>query len=75
MADPSKFRLSGGRFGPICALHNTFRRQSNSAPLAVIVMLSFMIYFARRKRAYVWFPALDLRDPHVAAALVPMINS
>jgi len=38
-------------------------------------MLSFMIYFARRKRAYVWSPALDLRDPHVAAALVPMINS
>jgi len=75
MADPSKFRLSGGRFGLICAPHNTFRRQSNSAPIAVIVMLSFMIYFARRKRAYVWSPALDLRDPHVAAALVPRINS
>jgi len=75
MADPSKFRLSGVRFGPICAPHNKFRRQSNSAPIAVIVMLSFMIYFARRKRAYVWSPALDLRDPHVAAALVPMINS
>jgi len=45
------------------------------SPIPVIVMLSFMIYFARRKRAYVWSPALDLRDPHVAAALVPMINS
>ena len=75
MADPSKFHLSGSSLGPICAPHNTFRRQSNSAPIAVIVMLSFMIYFARRKRAYVWSPALDLRDPHVAAALVPMINS
>ena len=75
MADPNKFRLSAGPLGPICALHNEFRRQSNSAPILVIVMLSFIVYFARRKRAYVWSPALDLRDPHVAAALVPMINS
>ena len=75
MADPSKFRLSGGTFGLICAAHNKFRRQSNSAPIAVIVMLSFIVYFARRKRAYVWSPALELRDPLVAAALVPMINS
>jgi len=75
MADPSMFRLSRGPFGPICAAHNKFRRQSNSAPTPVIVMLSFIVYFARRKRAYVWSPALDLRDPHVAAALVPMINS
>jgi hypothetical protein len=42
---------------------------------SVNVMLSLIIYFARRKRAYVWSPALDLSDPHVAAALVPMINS
>ena len=38
-------------------------------------MLSFLVYFARRKRRYVWAPAVDLRDPHVAAALVPMMNS
>jgi len=75
MADPSKFRLSAGPLGPICALHNKFRRQFNPAPIPVIVMLSFIVYFARRKRAYQWSPALDLRDPHVAAALVPMINS
>jgi hypothetical protein len=41
----------------------------------VIVMLSLLIYFTRRKRAYRWSPALDLRDPQVAAALVPMIHS
>ena len=75
MADPSKFRLSGGTFGPICAAHNKLLRQSNSAPIPVIVMRSFIVYFARRKRAYVWSPALDLRDPQVAAALVPMIHS
>ena len=75
MADPSKFHLSGSSLGPICASHNKFRRQPNSASTPVIVMLSFIVYFARRKRAYVWSPALDLRDPHVAAALVPMINS
>jgi hypothetical protein len=38
-------------------------------------MLSLIVYFARRKRAYVWSPAVDLSDPHVAAALVPMLNS
>ena len=38
-------------------------------------MLSFFIYFARRKRAYVWKPALDLSDPYVAAALAPMNHS
>jgi hypothetical protein len=38
-------------------------------------MLSLIIYFARRKRAYVWSPAVDLSDPRVAAALVPMIHS
>ena len=75
MADPSKFRLSGGDLGLICAMHNKLLRQSSSAAIPVIVMLSFIVYFARRKRAYVWSPALDLRDPHVAAALVPMINS
>ena len=75
MADPSKFRLSGGRFGPICARTINSVGSPILPPVPVIVMLSFMIYFARRKRAYVWSPALDLRDPHVAAALVPMINS
>ena len=38
-------------------------------------MISLILYFARRKSAYVWKPALDLRDPQVAAALVPMMNS
>jgi len=26
-------------------------------------MLTFIIYFARRKRPYVWAPAVDLSDP------------
>jgi hypothetical protein len=38
-------------------------------------MISLILYFARRKGGYVWKPAVDLRDPQVAAALVPMINS
>jgi len=38
-------------------------------------MISLILYFARRKRAYVWKPALDLRDTRVAAALVPMMHS
>jgi hypothetical protein len=38
-------------------------------------MLSLLVYFARRKRRFVWSPAVDLSDTRVAAALVPMINS
>jgi hypothetical protein len=38
-------------------------------------MLSFIVYLARRKRGFVWKPALDLSDPRVAAALVPMMHS
>ena len=58
-------------------MHRTIRSVGSPIlpPFPVILMLSFIVYFARRKRAYVWSPALDLRDPHVAAALVPMINS
>jgi hypothetical protein len=37
-------------------------------------MLSLLVYFAQRKRAYVWAPAVDLSDSHVRAALVPMIH-
>lgn len=38
-------------------------------------MLSLIVYFARRKRRFVWSPAVDLSDPQVAAALVPMMHS
>ena len=38
-------------------------------------MLPFIVFLARRKRRFVWSPAVDLRDPYVAAALVPMIHS
>jgi len=38
-------------------------------------MLTFIIYLARRKRPYVWAPAVDLSDPQVAAALAPMTHS
>ena len=41
----------------------------------VTAMLTFFVYFARRKRAFVWSPAVDLSDPYVAAALVPTMNS
>ena len=41
----------------------------------VIVMLSLLIYLARRKRPFAWSPAVDLSDPYVAAALAPMTHS
>ena len=41
----------------------------------VTAMLTLFVYFTRRKRAFVWSPAVDLSDPYVAAALVPTMNS
>jgi hypothetical protein len=38
-------------------------------------MLPFIVWFFRRKRAFVWSPDLDLSDPYVAAALAPMTHS
>lgn len=38
-------------------------------------MLSFLVYFARRKRAFHWSPSVDLSDPYVAAALAPVTHS
>jgi len=38
-------------------------------------MLALIILFARRKRRFAWSPDLDLSDPYVAAALVPMPHS
>ena len=67
MADPVRSRLSGRPKVPICAVHNF--------SILVTAMLPFIVYFIRRKRAFVWSPALDLSDPYVAAALVPMTHS
>jgi hypothetical protein len=41
----------------------------------VFVMLSFIVYLARRKRPFAWSPSVDLSDPYVAAALAPMTHS
>jgi hypothetical protein len=41
----------------------------------VMLSLSFVVYFLRRKRAFAWSPAVDLTDPYVAAALAPMTHS
>ena len=38
-------------------------------------MLTFFVYFTRRKRAFAWSTDVDLIDPYVAAALVPTMNS
>lgn len=38
-------------------------------------MLTFLVYLARRKRGFVWAPAVDLSDPYVAAALAPVTHS
>ena len=47
----------------------------HNSSVAVTAMLTLFVYFARRKRAFVWSPAVDLSDPYVAAALVPTMNS
>ena len=47
--------------------------QFNTSP--VIPMLTFLVYLVRRKRGYVWAPAVDLSDPYVAAALAPVTHS
>ena len=67
MAAPGTLPYSSASAEPICALHNS------SVP--VTAMLTFLVYFTRRKRAFVWSPAVDLSDPYVAAALVPTMNS
>jgi hypothetical protein len=38
-------------------------------------MLPLLVSLFRRQRAFVWSPDLDLRDPYVAAALVPVSYS
>jgi hypothetical protein len=40
-----------------------------------MTMLSFLFYFASRKRTFAWQPDVDLSDPYVAAALAPMTHS
>jgi hypothetical protein len=49
--------------------------QFNNVRPPVTAMLTFLVYLARRKRGFVWAPALDLSDPYVAAALAPMTHS
>jgi hypothetical protein len=38
-------------------------------------MLPFFVYLLKRKRAFHWSPAIDLRDPFIAAALAPVSHS
>ena len=65
MADPTLFQLLEGRQNPIFAVHNK----------PVTAMLLLLISLFRRKRAFRWSPAVDLSDPYIAAALVPMSHS
>ena len=67
MADPVSRRLSIRLGTPICAVHNFLH--------PVTAMLSFIVYFARRKRPFRWSPAVDLSDPYVAAALAPVTHN
>jgi hypothetical protein len=46
-----------------------------NVPPPVTTMLTFLVYLVRRKRGYVWAPAVDLSDPYVAAALAPVTHS
>lgn len=71
MADPGRFRFRA--LGPICALHNSPR--DHRALNLVNAMLPLLFSLFRRKTTYVWSPDLDLRDPYVAAALVPVSYS
>jgi hypothetical protein len=41
----------------------------------VNAMLPLIISLFRRKRTYAWSPAVDLRDPYIAAALTPVSYS
>jgi hypothetical protein len=41
----------------------------------IVMLLSVVVYLLRRKRKFVWSPAVDLSDPYVAAALAPMTHS
>ena len=45
------------------------RDQRNEGPVSTMLPLLFSLF--RRKTTYVWRPDLDLRDPYIAAALVP----
>jgi len=49
--------------------------QRNNNVIPVTPMLPFFIYFLNRKRAFHWSPAVDLRDPYIAAALAPVSHS
>jgi len=60
--------LTGPRNSYLCGA------QFNVRPL-VTAMLTFLVYLARRKRGFVWAPAVDLSDPYVAAALAPVTHS
>ena len=68
MADPETSPFCRHPNKRICAL-----QQIDS--LRVTSMLTFLIYLARRKRGYVWAPAVDLSDPYVAAALAPVTHN
>jgi hypothetical protein len=56
-------------------MHNNFDFCRPSRRISVIVMLTLLVYFLQRKRAFAWSPAVDLSDPYVAAALAPMTHS
>ena len=43
--------------------------------VTAMLSVSFVVYFLGRKRRFAWSPAVDLRDPYVAAALAPMTHS
>jgi hypothetical protein len=62
------------RFPAKCeAVRRRKRDQRNEGPVNTMLPLLFSLF--RRKRTYVWSPAVDLRDPYVAAALVPVSYS
>jgi hypothetical protein len=46
------------------------RDQRKEGPVKAMLPLLFSLF--RRKRTYAWSPDLDLSDPYIAAALVPV---
>jgi hypothetical protein len=67
MADETWFHLLPRRQrSTLCTAQQTY---------SVTAMLPFFVYFLKRKRAFHWSPAVDLRDPFIAAALAPVSHS
>ncbi len=47
------------------------RAYKPAQPTGAVMILSFLLSHLRRSRAFVWAPAVDLKDNEVLSALIP----